>query len=62
MTTGTEHVDPVPTLVVRVSIEDGEPLLGSVSADDGLHELAFSGWLGLIETLSLLRRRAGNER
>jgi hypothetical protein len=46
------------TLVVRLVIEDAEPLAGSVRTEDGAHELAFSGWLGLVETLSLLRLRA----
>jgi hypothetical protein len=59
--TGVSGAGPA-TLVLRLSIEDGEPLAGSVSADDGTCELAFSGWLGLVETLSLMRRRAKTAR
>ncbi len=56
--TGTEDTGSAAALVVRLTIEEGEPFAGSVSTEDGAHELAFSGWLGLVETLTLLRRRA----
>ena len=60
--TGVGDAEPVAPLVVRLTIEDGEPIAGSASTDDGAHELAFSGWLGLVETLTLLRRRGGHAR
>lgn len=55
--TGSEDTGAAAALVVRLTIEDGEPFAGSVSTEDGTYELAFSGWLGLVETLTLLRRR-----
>lgn len=60
--TGIQATDGATALVVRLTIEGGEPFAGSMSIDDGGHELAFSGWLGFVETLSLLRRRAEGER
>ncbi len=56
--TGVEDTKPAAPLVLRLTIEDCEPLAGSLSTEDGVHELAFTGWLGLVETLTLLRRRA----
>jgi hypothetical protein len=55
---GVNDTERASALVVRLTIEGGEPFAGSMSTDNGDHELAFSGWLGLVETLSLLRRRA----
>jgi hypothetical protein len=46
-------------LTVHVTIEPGESLSGSVVADAGDETIAFSGWLGLVEAINLLRRRAG---
>lgn len=60
--TGIQATGRATALVVRVTIEGGEPFAGSMSIDEGVHELAFSGWLGFVETLSLLRRRAESER
>jgi hypothetical protein len=46
-------------LTVHVTIEPGESLSGSVVADPADQAIAFSGWLGLVEAINLLRRRAG---
>ncbi len=46
-------------LTVHVTIEPGESLSGSVVADPTDQAIAFSGWLGLVEAINLLRRRAG---
>jgi hypothetical protein len=46
-------------LTVHVTIEPGEGLSGSVAADSSDKSIVFSGWLGLVETINLLRRRAG---
>ncbi len=46
-------------LTVHVTIEPGEGLSGSVAADTSDKSIAFSGWLGLVEAINLLRRRAG---
>ena len=48
-------------LTVHVTMDPGEDLAGSVCAGDGEKSIAFFGWLGLIEALQLLRRRAGLE-
>jgi hypothetical protein len=47
-------------LTVHLTIEPGDDLSGSASSDAGGPPIAFSGWLGLVETLNLLRRRAGH--
>jgi hypothetical protein len=47
-------------LTVHVTIEPGDDLSGCLVADPGKEALAFSGWLGLIEAINLLRRRAGH--
>ena len=46
-------------LTVHVTIEPGEGLSGSVLADQSDESIAFSGWLGLVEAINLLRGRAG---
>ncbi len=46
-------------LTVPVTIEPGQGLSGSVVASTGDEALAFSGWLGLVEAINLLRQRAG---
>ncbi len=46
-------------LTVHVTIEPGESLSGSVVADPTDQAIAFSGWLGLVEAINLLRRQAG---
>ena len=46
-------------MTVHVTIEPGEGLSGSAVAHMGDEVLAFSGWLGLVEAINLLRRRAG---
>lgn len=47
---------------MRLTIEGGDPLAGSVSTEDGATELAFTGWLGLVETLCLVRQQAEEAR
>jgi hypothetical protein len=46
-------------LTVHVTIEPGEGLSGSVAADTSDKSIAFSGCLGLVEAINLLRRRSG---
>jgi hypothetical protein len=46
-------------LTVHVTIEPGESLSGSVLADPAGQAIAFSGWLGLVAAINLLRRQAG---
>ena len=48
-------------LTVQVTMEPGNELAGSVAAGEGEAPIAFFGWLGLIEALQLVRRRAGLE-
>ena len=50
---------PEDALVVIVTIESGEPLTGSMTVDPNQPGLAFSGWIGFIETIHVLRRRSG---
>ncbi len=45
-------------LVLRLTLEPGEPVAASITTDADRREMAFSGWLGLIEVLDMLRRRA----
>jgi len=47
-------------LTVHVTIEPGEGLSGSVVANTDRESIAFSGWLGLVEAINLLRHRAGH--
>jgi hypothetical protein len=49
------------TVLVHLTLEPGEVLTGSASSGNGGQELAFSGWLGLLEVLDVLRRRAASE-
>lgn len=46
-------------LVVHLNLEPGEQLVGSAGTDTTDHDLAFSGWLGLAEVITVLRERAG---
>jgi hypothetical protein len=46
-------------LTVHLTIEPGEGLSGSAVADKDAEAIAFSGWLGLVEAINLLRRRGG---
>ena len=46
---------------MHVTIEPGEAFSGSVFTDAEEPTIAFSGWLGLVEALNLLRRRAGQD-
>jgi len=48
-------------LVLRLTLEPGEPLAGSLADSTGEGALAFSGWLGLLEALEVLRSRAGHQ-
>jgi hypothetical protein len=50
-----QREDPI---VVRLTIEVADPLAGSVRVEGGSHELAFTGWLGLVETLNVVCSRA----
>ncbi len=45
-------------LLILMSIEPGEPIAGSMAVDGVEREMAFSGWLGLVEVLTVLRRRS----
>ncbi|MHB8264061.1 MAG: hypothetical protein ACYDGY_10025 [Acidimicrobiales bacterium] len=44
-------------LTVQVTIEAGEPLVGTMRVDPNEPELAFTGWFGLVEVLEVMRRR-----
>jgi len=46
-------------VTVHVTMEPGEELAGSIATGDNKQSIAFSGWLGLIEALELVRRRSG---
>jgi hypothetical protein len=48
-------------VLVRLTLEPGEALAGSAGIGNGGQEIAFSGWLGLLEVLDVLRRRAAPE-
>lgn len=48
------------SLIVIVTIEPGEPFAGSLKTDLGEPGLAFSGWLGFIEAIDVLRRRSSD--
>lgn len=48
------------SLVVIVTIEPGEPFAGSLTIDPGGPGLAFTGWLGFIEAIDVLRRRSSD--
>lgn len=58
---GSEPSASSQRLTVHVTIEPGEALSGSVYTDAEEPTIAFSGWLGLVEALNLLRRRAGQD-
>ena len=45
-------------LIVVVTIEPGDPFAGSLTTDPDGPGLAFSGWLGFIEAMEVLRRRS----
>lgn len=51
----TQREDPI---VVRLTIDVADPLAGSVRVEGGARELAFTGWLGLVETLSFVCSQA----
>lgn len=48
-------------VLVHLTLEPGDALAGSASTGNGAQEIAFSGWLGLLEVLDVLRRRATPE-
>ena len=47
------------SLVVIVTIEAGEPFAGVLTTDPGVPGFAFSGWIGFMETIEMLRRASG---
>jgi hypothetical protein len=55
-----EHPMGGARLTVHLTIEPGEGLSGSAVVDKDAEAIAFSGWLGLVETINLLRRRGGH--
>lgn len=55
-----EHPMGGARLTVHLTIEPGEGLSGSAVADKEAEAIAFSGWLGLVEAINLLRCRGGH--
>jgi hypothetical protein len=49
----------VAGLVLRLTLEPGDTLTGSLAGVPGEEAMAFSGWLGLVEAIQVLRQRAG---
>ena len=47
------------SLVVIVTIEAGEPFAGVLTTDPGEPGFAFSGWIGFMEAIEMLRRGSG---
>jgi hypothetical protein len=45
-------------LVLVVTIESGDVFAGTLTTEPGEPGLAFSGWLGFVEAIDVLRRRA----
>ncbi len=45
------------TVVVTVTIEAGEPFAGTLRVDPDEPGLVFSGWLGFMEAIDVMRRR-----
>ena len=52
---------PGQGLVVQLTIEPGEPLAGSATVEGTDRHFVFSGWLGLVELLTVFRRHDGRE-
>ena len=51
-----EEIRQRGSVVVHVTFEPGEPIAGSATTDVESPGLAFSGWLGFVEVLDVLRR------
>lgn len=47
-------------VVVRVSLEPGDPPSGLIALDGGENATAFSGWVDLMTAITALRAQAGS--
>lgn len=47
-------------LTVHIELDLGQDMAGTMHGDSDEHDMAFDGWIGFMEALQVLRRRAGD--